>query len=391
MGRRRIPAVKARCRQCPASLRAEAKTIFRSVGRCQVGRRRAGSYNGRMPGLLVRIPLLLSTLALACAVPCAETARLYAQAAPPGAEDAQLDAEQDEVTPQLAAEIRRHLRDLDADSFEARENASRQLWLIGPRTIPLLEEAAKAGSPEVRFRAEVLLRSIHRGPVKTAIEAFCSQPDETLDVEQGMWLISRIGNPKARRQDFERRYDEIAAQVRKKLGKEVDPATADPQLVVTALRQVIFEDLKFNTNKEDYENPDNCFPDRVLATGKGRPIFVAHVVVAVARRLKVPIVGLPVSGMYSVKYDGARSPKGFPQEDIVFYPHDGGRVLSPADLKKLFGVSDPADLAPPATARQALIRMLGNVTSVLDHQPDRAEEMQLANEMLQRLQLGSGE
>jgi regulator of sirC expression with transglutaminase-like and TPR domain len=257
--------------------------------------------------------------------------------------------------------------------------------------MPFLEEAARSGSPEVRFRADALLRSIHRGPIKMAIETFCAQADEAIDLEQGMWLISRIGNPRIRRQDLDRQYHEIAAQVREQLGKEVDPATADPELVVAALRQVIFEDLKFNTNKEDYDNPDNCFPDRVLATRKGRPIFVSHVVVAVARRLKLPIVGLPVSGMYSVKYDGAKAPRGFPREDIVFYPHDGGRVLSRDEFPRLLGVAEFDALPTPATPRLALARMLSNLTSVLDHQPDRAEELQLANEMLQRLKRASDE
>jgi hypothetical protein len=237
----------------------------------------------------------------------------------------------------------------------------------------------------VRFRADALLRSIQRGPLKTAIEAYCSQAEETLDLEQGMWLISRIRNPKLRKQDLDRQYDEIAAQVRDKLGKEVDPAKADPQRVVAALREVMFEDLKFNTNQEDYDNPDNCFPERVLATRMGRPIFVSHVVIAVAQRLNVPIVGLPVSGMYSVKYDGAKAPKGFPREDIVFYPHDEGRVLAPDEFPKLFSVAGPHGLPKPSTPRLALVRMLNNLTTVLDHDADRAEELQLANEMLQRL------
>ena len=296
-----------------------------------------------------------------------------------------------DLTPQLIADIRRHVRDLDADSFEAREAAQRQLWLIGPATAPFLEEALKSGSPEVRFRADALLRSIEREPLKLAIETFCSQPDEMIDVEQGMWLMSRIANPKLKLQDLTRHYDEIATQVREKLGKEVDPAQADPEKVVDVLREVIFEDLKFNTNKEDYDNPDNCFPERVLATRKGRPVFVAHVVVAVARRLDVPIVGLPVSGMYSVRYDGVKAPKGFPRADIVFYPHDGGRVLSPDEFPKLLGVAVFDGLPKPSSPRQALVRMLSNLTSVLDHQPDRAEELQLANEMLQGLQKETSE
>lgn len=158
------------------------------------------------------------------------------------------ETDEAELTPQAIADIRRHILDLDADSFEDREGVQRQLWLIGPRTVPFLEEAVQGGSAEVRFRADALLRSIQRGPLKTAIETFCAQPDEMIDLEQGMWLISRIDNPKLKLEDLTRHYDEIAAQVREKLGKEIDPAKADPEVVVDALRQVIFEELKFNSN-----------------------------------------------------------------------------------------------------------------------------------------------
>src|SRR5436190_16980469 len=124
--------------------------------------------------------LMFGALLMASAICSAETAGLFAQTARPGKADEPQQSNDDDVTPQLAAEIRRHIRELDADGFEARENASRQLWLIGPRTIPFLEDAAKSGSPEVRFRADALLHSIQRGPLKMGIETYCAQAEETL-------------------------------------------------------------------------------------------------------------------------------------------------------------------------------------------------------------------
>jgi regulator of sirC expression with transglutaminase-like and TPR domain len=296
------------------------------------------------------------------------------------------------LKPSQIAEVRRLIRALDADDFEDREAAAHQLWLLGPRTIPVLEDAAKDPSPEVRFRVAALLKTIRRLPMRASIEAFCALPDDQIDVEQGMWLMARILNPRVRQADLTRQLDEIAAKVRAKLGKDVDPKSTDPEQVVTALREVMFNELKFNTNKEDYDNPDNASPERVLATRKGRPVLVSHMVVAVARRLEVPIVGLPVSGMYCVKYDGARAPKGFSQDDIVFYPHENGRVLSREDRLKIFPNHDPDKLVPPATSRQALVRMLSNLTSLLDHAgADRADELQMANEMLQLLQRNEAE
>lgn len=291
-------------------------------------------------------------------------------------------------TAELIAEIRRHIGQLDADRFADREAAMQQLWLIGPAAAPLLEQAAQESNPELRYRAETLLRSIHRGPLRLAIDAFAAQPNETLDVEQGMWLIARILNPQVSRRKLDQQLDEIAELVRVKLGKDVDPTTIAPQKSVAALREVLFDDLKFAGNRDDYQNPDNSSLERVLATRKGLPILLAHVTVAVARRLDLPIVGLPVSGMYTVKYDGWRAPKGFPKRDIFFHPYEGGRVLSREDRAKLFPSEDPEVLVPPGTSREVLIRMLSNLTSSLDHKPERAEQLQLATEMLQQLRAG---
>lgn len=288
-------------------------------------------------------------------------------------------------TAELIAEVRRQIERLDADRFADREAAMQQLWLIGPVAAPLLERAAEVSNPEVRYRAETLLRSIHRGPWRLAMEAFAAQPDETLDVEQGMWFIARILNPQVSRQKLDQQLDEIAELVRKKLGEDINPATIDPEKSVAALRAVLFDDLKFAGNRDDYQNPDNSSLERVLATRKGLPILLAHVTIAVGRRLDLPIVGLPVSGMYTVKYDGRRAPKGFPKRDIFFHPYEGGRVLSLEDRAKLFPSEDPEILVPPGTSREVLIRMLNNLTSSLNHKPERAEQLQLATELLQQL------
>ena len=298
------------------------------------------------------------------------------------------ELEETEHATELIVEIRRHIARLDADRFADREAAMQQLWLIGPPAALLLEQAAQESNPEVRYRAETLLRSIHRGPLRLAIEAFAAQPDETLDVEQGMWLIARILDPQVSRRKLDQQLDDIAELVRKKLGEDIDSATIDPQRSVAALREVLFDDLKFAGNRDDYQNPDNSSLERVLATRKGLPILLAHVTVAVGKRLDLPIVGLPVSGMYTVKYDGWRAPKGFPKRDIFFHPYESGRVLSRDDRAKLFPSEDPEVLVPPGTSREVLIRMLSNLTSSLDHKPDQAEQLQLAIEMLQQLRAG---
>src|SRR5262245_43894190 len=54
-------------------------------------------------------------------------------------------------------QIARWVRELDDDSFDVRENASKQLWAAGRAAEPALKEAARSSSAEVRLRAQTIL------------------------------------------------------------------------------------------------------------------------------------------------------------------------------------------------------------------------------------------
>ncbi len=286
------------------------------------------------------------------------------------------------ASPAAAIEIRQLIRELDHDVFAIRERASQRLRQMDASVVPFLEEAITSRSPEVRMRAAALLKLMRVDP----LEAFCALPDSQLDVEQGMFFISQILNPKVKKEELTKQLDEIAAQVREKLGKDLKPNAADPQVVVTALRKVMFDDLKFKGNKDDYDNPDNSSLERVLATRKGLPITLSRIVVLVARRLDVPIVGVPATGRYIVKYDGARAPVGFPKDDIYIHPFEDGKILSREDRLLLYPGHDPDVMVAADTNRAALTRVLRNLSTALDHDPARAGQLTRVNEMLLLLQ-----
>lgn len=251
------------------------------------------------------------------------------------------------------------IQQLDADSFAARENAAQALRAIGTPALAALHKARDHKSLEVRWRAKAIAEGMTVGVRLREFTAFASLPDDKLDLEQGMWLIARILEPEVKQHDLTRQLDELSQRVRERLGKGVDPATADPQVVVKALRQVLHVERGFTGNVNDYNNPDNSSLARVLETKKGLPIILSHVTVAVARRLKAPIVGVPAGGRYIVKYDGARAPAGFPQDDIYLNPFEDFRNYTRAEALAL-------DTIELDTSREALTRMLRNLLSDLE-------------------------
>jgi regulator of sirC expression with transglutaminase-like and TPR domain len=297
----------------------------------------------------------------------------------------------EEVAEETAETIERLIAELDAESYAVREDASRQLVEIGDSAIPAVEAAQKHDSAEVRYRATAILARLKVGPVlkiRRQLAEFALGSKEELDVEQGMFLLSLILDEKVKKADLSRQLDEIAAKVRERLGKDVNPAKAEPAKAVEALRQVLFTDLGFGPNPEDYENPNNCSLAKMLQTKKGRPVFVSHLMIAVARRLEIPLVGLPVTGFYIVKYDGSRAPAGFPKEDIYIHPYEKGRILSREDRQREYPHYDPDVMVPAGTSRETMERMLNNLESTLAprEEPNDSLRRDLVRELATLLQ-----
>ncbi len=267
--------------------------------------------------------------------------------------------------PPSPAEIARLVEQLGAPTFLERESATAQLLTLGAAAREELVRAKNSESAEVRSRAAAILKLIDKPPSVEDFKTFAVQPDDKLDLERGMWLIARIVDPGVKRDELTKPLDALAARVRERLGKDVAPKTADPQQVVAAIRHVLFDDEKFTGNFAEYGHPDNSSLARVLATRKGLPITLSHIVVAVGERLEVPLVGVPTPWRYIVKYEGRRAPAGFPREDIFLDPFDGGKILSRADRGQLFPGLDPDNLPAPTSKRLILIRMLTNLESHL--------------------------
>ncbi|MBC8114143.1 MAG: hypothetical protein H7062_07185, partial [Candidatus Saccharimonas sp.] len=203
--------------------------------------------------------------------------------------DEPADSEKSPSPEEIALLIER----LGVRPFDEREAATKQLLKMGAAAREGLIRAKSSESAEVRSRAAAILKLIDKPPSVDEFKALAEQPDDKLDLERGLWLIARIVDPGVRREEITQPLDALAAKVRERLGKDVTPKTADPQQVVTALRRVLFDDEKFTGNFNDYGNPDNSSLARVLATRKGLPITLSHVVVAVGERLDIPVVGVP--------------------------------------------------------------------------------------------------
>lgn len=263
--------------------------------------------------------------------------------------------------PPSQAEIDKLVAQLAAPRFAARRQAATELLRIGVPALKALQAAEKSPSTEQRLQAKRLVATIEFLQFSQDFGRIGRLEDTEVDVEHAMWLTARIVDPAVKREEITKQLDDLAACVREKLGKEVDPRTVDPKKAVEALREVLFVDVGFTGNTANYDDPGNSSIARVLAAKKGLPIILSEIVVAVGRRAKLPMQGLPWVGRYVVRYDGSKAPKGFEKKSIVLDPFIGGKVLTDEEI--LDRGIDPSDEYYPASHRQTVTRMLSNLAS----------------------------
>jgi regulator of sirC expression with transglutaminase-like and TPR domain len=135
---------------------------------------------------------------------------------------------------------------------------------------------------------------------------------------------------------------------------------------VRELNRLLFDELGFAGNQEDFYDPRNSFLDQVLERRLGIPITLAIVYVEVARRIDVPAFGVGFPGHFLVRI-------GRGDTALMLDVYAGGVALPESELDRrladLYGQgslsvrSHPA-LLRPATKREILVRMLRNLIGV---------------------------
>ena len=184
------------------------------------------------------------------------------------------------------------------------------------------------------------------------------QPDHKVDLGQAACAIARLEYPTL---DFALcldRIDDFAAAAGSILGSRSEPDAA-----VSAINRVMFEELGFRGNHDDYYDARNSCLNDVLERRTGIPITLSVVYLEIARRLGLPIYGVGLPSHFLVKYDdGSRLFFVDPFHEGRSLTRQGCRDL----LKQLHG--RPVELTDLHFAavenRQIVLRMCENLRSI---------------------------
>lgn len=216
-------------------------------------------------------------------------------------------------------------------------------------------------------------------PARERFTALVSGPEEDLDLAEAGLLIAQEEQPDLDIAHYLKRLDQLADAVR----TELPPSpTHNDTLQCLNTRLFLKEGLRGNTG--EYYDPRNSFLNEVLETKVGIPITLSVIYMEVGRRLGLALVGIGFPGHFLVRYSG-------PDGERILDPFLGGASLSEAQLaaklRNMYGENNPlaaqvSKLLTPATKKEILTRMLGNLKGVYLNKGDFERALSVIDRMV---------
>jgi len=185
------------------------------------------------------------------------------------------------------------------------------------------------------------------------------------DLAAPAFLVARIEYPRLAPEPYLDRLDRIGDAALRAVA--ADPGHDGPLGAhIDAVNRLLFGDLGFRGNREQYEDPRNSCLNEVMDRKTGIPISLAVIYVEVARRAGLRADGINFPGHFLVRvWQDLHTDN--PDEGLIVDPFHGGAILDEADCRKLLQrhLGDEAAFEPSllarATRRHVLVRMLLNL------------------------------
>ena len=133
------------------------------------------------------------------------------------------------------------------------------------------------------------------GYVDTVVEFVDFIHSFNYELETGLLMLDRTVYPEINPSDTCKILDDIANRVKELL---VPPMSAKSQCLV--LNRVLFHELGFRGNLEDYYNPENAFLHKVLENKTGLPLLLSALYILVADRCNLQLEPIALPGHFLV-------------------------------------------------------------------------------------------
>jgi regulator of sirC expression with transglutaminase-like and TPR domain len=245
------------------------------------------------------------------------------------------------------------------DSPKVVQAAREKLAALGEPGLKALTAAARGDDARLRVRARAALLEIRQALALAGALEYASLHDSELDLEEGSFRLAAIEYPELDRRSYLAILDSLGEQLLSRLGPT--PDRIPPWASAAELARILAGDQRLRMNEEQFDDPDNSFIHRVLERRKGIPISLAAVYLFVAKRARLPMVGIGAPGHYLLRF-------GAPELDLYVEPATGRRMTLDESMRMLAirGFPVTRENFSPATTRETLVRMCANLVSCYD-------------------------
>lgn len=189
-------------------------------------------------------------------------------------------------------------------------------------------------------------------------------PDEEIELGRAALAIALEEYSNLEIEAYLTRLDRLAAAVQDRAGAE-----PHPYRLIASTNYVLFNQERFQGNRDSYYDPKNSFLNEVMERKCGVPISLSVLYMEVARRAGLMLHGVGFPGHFLVKYVGN-------EEEIVIDPFHGGEIRSVDELEEMLDqiyqgkIAFQPEFLSPVPKKQIIKRMLNNLKAIYIHQGD---------------------
>ena len=259
---------------------------------------------------------------------------------------------------------------LDPDP-KVHEAVEKHIVERGEQVVPFLDQVRSTTRvPEEKARLDRILLDVTYPGLYEDFTLLATEGLHSLEsLEKAVLMVSRLEDPTLRLDWVSDKLDGFANVVRDRL---TDLYTPDRQM--KQLIGYVFKELNFSGDREFYHAPVNGYLHKVLVRRKGMPLTLSLIMLFLARRLDLPLVGVNMPVHFLLMYTSG-------SKKVYLDPFDDCSIVS-LDQCAMFLKHNDIPVRPeyfqPCDEMDILRRFLRNLVNSYEKADDsqRVERLQ---------------
>ena len=249
----------------------------------------------------------------------------------------------------IQREVNALVRLLDDPDEDVQKQVQNRLTDLGREAMPALRRAYDASQGEQRRQIDEVVRRLHWNDIQTAWHSILGADEPNL--ERGAFILALYRFPSLDVEAYQEILDQWADRVEERVMRSVGVDRA------RVLMEFLADEIGLTGNRDDYDDPNNSYLNRVIDRRLGIPISLAVIALSMADRLAIPLYGVGMPAHFLVKYSDARG-------EVYFDVFNDGQPVSREECVRFLlraGIQPKPAYFEAAPPTEILLRMVRNL------------------------------